>query len=162
MEYQIGYLMVRRHALARVSLAATALVALTAPSLGAANAASAATATSAAAPTFIDKTVSCSAGNFTGTAELRVTSPSSDGSVTDARVLRYKIQKHNGQQGGNKANINLFIGGNSAKSPDRMIQDGNWHGSELGTAGYGDWGRIQFIFDKSGSDPRCDAVYWNR
>ncbi|WP_066514309.1 hypothetical protein [Curtobacterium ammoniigenes] len=151
--------MVQKPKAVRAALATAALVPLVAGVLGAGTVAAASTTSAGATPRYVDRTVSCSAGNFTGTAELRVSSPASDGSTTTGSVLRYRIQKHNGQQGGNKANINLFVGGNSAKSPDRMIQDGNWHTLDLWTAGNSSRGEIQFIFDKSGSDPRCSTSF---
>lgn len=105
-------------------------------------------------------TVSCGAGNFIGYAEgvLGATRYSEY-----VRIDRYRIVKLNGQQGGNKANVNLTSIGKDGskgeeKSADRMNQDGQWHNLKTGTSHIYPGlqsAHVEFIFDKSGSDPRC-------
>ncbi|MFS2199815.1 hypothetical protein ACCD00_14955 [Pseudomonas sp. Pseusp3] len=107
--------------------------------------------------------VSCSTGNFTGEAKGHYFNYGSSKSVY---LKEYRITKHNGQSGGNKANVNLvvanFNGGGSkeVKSPDRMKQDGQWNAQDLSVM-HAPWSsaqiRVEFIFDKSGSDPRCTS-----
>jgi hypothetical protein len=99
------------------------------------------------------RTMSCSAGAFTGSAEIATSG--GHGQFFTVSVLRYKIEKHAGQSGGDKANINIFVGGDASKSPDRMIQDGRWHALNQWAGADVSVGQVQFIFDKSGSDPRC-------
>lgn len=105
---------------------------------------------------------SCSSGNFTGEYKGHYFDYGSSKSVY---VKQYKITKRNGQSGGNKANVNTTIanymgsGSKTFKSPDSMKQDGNWH--DLNVSYHAPWAStqvlVEFIFDKSGSDPRCDA-----
>jgi len=105
---------------------------------------------------------SCSAGNFTGE---YMGYYYDYGSLKSVYLTHYKITKRNNQSGGNKANVNStfanFAGSGSKvfKSPDSMKQDGNWH--KLDVHYNAPWAatqvRVEFIFDKSGSDPRCDA-----
>jgi len=124
-----------------------------------------ATATSPLATT-TPYTATCSTGNFRGTANVILTR---SGNHIDMTVTRYKIEKLNGQQGGNKANIVfgqvvdddiLFQEG---KSPDAMVQDGQWHtlditahnNSKDTTAKVNSY--VEFTFDKSGADPYCTS-----
>ena len=113
----------------------------------------------------LTRVAKCTKGNFTG--ELEYTW----GGRNPFRVsaARYRITKKNGQQGGNKANINIWVGTrqheggprgwNKAKSSDSMIQNGTWY--DLDMHGW-HWeqqrfyfAKFEFIFDKSGADPRC-------
>lgn len=112
-----------------------------------------------------DFSLTCKSGNFTGVVEGTAGRHAQAGKWVQTK--RYKITRINGQKGGNKANVNLSAGkapnfsrDNVVYSPDRMIQDGQWHdlnltrhnlaaGSSRVEAAY------EFIFDKSGSDPRC-------
>lgn len=110
-------------------------------------------------------TVSCENGNFKG--EAQVTYSRGDISLF-AGIYQYRITRSNGQSGGNKANINIEAVGRygnmdtseKARSPDSMRQDGNWHSldisavatSQPGTMAYFE---VEFVFDRSGSDPSC-------
>lgn len=112
-------------------------------------------------------TATCSSGNFRG--EVKGTHSYVPGSsVYRVQVDEYRIVKSNGQQGGNKANINVRLGhapnfSNATgwnRSPDRMIQNGQWFAAPDNlwhqTTGQGDLTMAtEFIFDKSGPDPRC-------
>ena len=81
------------------------------------------------------------------------------------QVEKYKITRSNGQSGGNKANLNIYMGHPSdlnfaALSPDNLKQDSQWHNLNLRVnfpAG-ATVVKFQFIFDKSGSDPSCEAT----
>ena len=76
-------------------------------------------------------------------------------------TVQYRITRLNGQSGGNKANINLYLYNEPSQwrhnSPDSMWQDGQWHNYPNARASLRDWGWItvvvRFIFDKSGDDP---------
>lgn len=111
---------------------------------------------------------SCTKGNFTGEVEI------SWGSQVDAlgrrifvmQTHRYRITKQNGQQGGNKANLNIGTRTNQhsghwtmGRSPDNLVQNGQWYDlvvtsrdSRPAPAYFSD---IEFVFDKSGTDPKC-------
>lgn len=134
---------------------------------------------------FSEKQITCSNGNFKGEAVVRmhrrnVTVGSLSQQRWTAEILRYKITRFNGQSGGNKANVNLRLetwnwkSGNHrdhawAKSPDAMRQDGQWHNLSMYREGAnGDTTSyppemsqaeitVQFVFDKSGSDPNCET-----
>jgi hypothetical protein len=128
-------------------------------------------------PAWSTTEVSCDAANFRGTAEVkwRWRDDGSDWKAFDARMVRYKIDKLQGQSGGNKANINLgldtYYNGNEhtgygwLNSPDAMKQDGQWHSDTiLGKSGHTSRldgsakASVEFIFDRSGTDPRCLAA----
>lgn len=110
----------------------------------------------------------CGVGKFKGEAEYRkVVHPT----YTSFTVTKYKITRLNGQKGGNKANVNVFgywrtngkINSDAKRSADRMKQDGNWHSQTLNVATMNHSNQsyeIQFIFDKSGPDPRCSATVY--
>jgi hypothetical protein len=114
--------------------------------------------------------VSCASGNFKGEAEITSDSNESTGGF-EVKVNKYKITKSEGQSGGNKANVNLkaTYGWNESvkkledKSSDSMQQDGKWHNLSLEVGGVRipHWNmlrsEVEFVFDKSGSDPRCTA-----
>jgi len=96
--------------------------------------------------------VTCEAGNFRGTVVGEITGYRPSRHIG---VLGYRIEKLNGQQGGNKANVNLHANSDK-KSGDDLIQDGGWHDIRLVEfAGPAD---VEIIFDKSGSDPRCSRI----
>lgn len=101
-------------------------------------------------------TLSCSEGNFTGEIKMYV-EYSNNGPFRSYGVVEYRITKRNGQQGGNKANINITLDGHTRKSRDAMKQDGAWHGLLMvgGTRNHNVPLDVQFIFDKSGRDPSC-------
>ncbi len=116
--------------------------------------------------------VSCKSGNFVGVVEGVVGRHYYTGKYVHTK--RYKITRLNGQSGGNKANINLTSGqapaatrSNTVNSPDSMIQDGKWHDLRLTRSNMGVGNSraevyYQFIFDKSGTDPKCwsSSVYF--
>ncbi|MFJ4225704.1 hypothetical protein [Microbacterium sp. NPDC089695] len=140
-------------------MAATAVVA----GLGASMLATPAIASDRMAPTYTSQLISCSSGNFRGEAVVKFYSHEL------VQVSDYRIIKLNGQSGGSKANVNTTIWGESLSgyyssfskdSPDAMKQDGVWR--PLGHSAFrklNSWldVEVQFIFDKSGSDPRCTA-----
>lgn len=105
----------------------------------------------------------CSSGNFTGTVTGQ--SVAWGENAWTVGTLQYRIVKRNGQQGGNKANINFRLGAAPSmsqatgwsRSPDKMVQNGSWY--QLHLLNEGNYqqamAEIEFVFDKSGSDPRC-------
>jgi hypothetical protein len=124
----------------------------------------------------IQKTASCSKSNFIGEAKVDVTLV--DGTAKKAAITKYKITKISDQKGGNKANINLKaesgryiyfppgygrFEGVSSKSSDNNRQDGEWNnltGVNLSSTGMLRSMSVEFIFDKSGADPSCEAPFW--
>lgn len=110
-------------------------------------------------------TLTCRVGNFIGVVEGTAGDHFQIGKWVQTK--RYKITRINGQSGGNKANVNLNAGkapsfrrGNMANSPDRMIQDGNWHDLSLSRMLFAERNAkvetsYEFVFDRSGRDPRC-------
>ncbi|MGB3125893.1 MAG: hypothetical protein WBB95_18945 [Pseudomonas sp.] len=101
--------------------------------------------------------LSCTSGNFSGDLRGYVSYNNHDSSKY-VLVEEYRIARTGDQDGGNKANVNLkepF----AKKSSDSMKQDGQWH--RLNWAGwvsaYNVPLEVEFIFDKSGADPRCTA-----
>lgn len=125
---------------------------------------------------------SCSTGNFIGSIKYNIKTDSNKITTT---MTHYKIQRINGQKGGNKGNINVtgsrttgvrnatggtnwvVSGGKTYRSPDNRNQNGNWH--QFGHTGYVWEGPIptgayikranldiEFVFDKAGSDPKCN------
>lgn len=114
----------------------------------------------------------CSNGNFRGEAEIstRYTTDYYQGSHAEAVVTKYKITKSNGQQGGNHANVNLrlrsYSPGNTTGvwgySSDNLLQNSTWQ--KLGVwedvdafKGQPVETSVEFVFDKTGSDPKCTA-----
>lgn len=116
-----------------------------------------------------ETTVSCSAGGMTGEARLTL---ASDGTRWTTTVDSYRITAN----GRSKGNINAYVYGKNfvgqttldqrEPSRDAMVQNGQWQnlGLELSrssvpwtsmaqASGTG----VEFVFDKSGSDPRCSA-----
>lgn len=82
------------------------------------------------------------------------------------RLHKYRIVDNHNTNSRNKANINLKTtrmsdgGIDTAKSPDSMKQDGQWHALNLGTwPGTFASSEIEFIFDKKGSDPKCKVRF---
>ena len=123
------------------------------------------------------KIYTCKKGNFTGETELGYAREilSNGQTAFVMRTYGYRITKSNDQQGGNKANIKIRSrvnqhGGHWARgeSPDSLVQNGNWYtdrGAESHdmrqAAHY--FGQIEFVFDKSGADPKCKVeVNWMR
>lgn len=124
----------------------------------------------------MQRIVSCSAGNFTGSAKVDITLV--DWVAKQAKVTGYKITKINNQQGGNRANLHLlaekgaYMGfpagfgnlvGVGAYSNDNLRQDGAWHSptSEVKVSSSGLLRNmtVKFIFDKDGADPSCQAAF---
>lgn len=105
--------------------------------------------------------LSCENGNFEGEVILTYAS------IGYLTANTYKIKKSNGQQGGNKANINIKIldltsGYKHAefKSPDRMLQNNTWQSLDMQGPVLRDRPLVvvaEFIFDKTGGDPKCEA-----
>lgn len=115
------------------------------------------------------RTVSCTAGGMTGEARLSL---STDGNRWVTTVDSYRITDN----GRSKGNVDAWVLGRNfvgqitlderTDSRDAMIQDGAWHalGTTVDVSAL-PWGSIsqysgtgvKFIFDKSGSDPRCTA-----
>lgn len=117
----------------------------------------------------VSTTVSCSAGGMTGEARLTL---ASDGTRWRTTVDSYRITAN----GRSKGNINPYLSGRNfvgqvtldrkEHSRDAMVQDGQWHDLGLTLAQSSlPWSSIsqtsstgtEFVFDKSGSDPRCTA-----
>ena len=85
------------------------------------------------------------------------------GTVFYCYTSQYRITRLNGQQGGNKANLNFFFDSLqswSSRSPDAMWQDGAWHSyARGGWIGANKQARFfaEFVFDKSGDDPKASS-----
>lgn len=81
------------------------------------------------------------------------------------QVERYKITRIDGQGGGNRANLNIYMGNRpnfdfTAQSPDNLKQDSQWHNLNL-RVNYPSSAnaiKFKFIFDTSGTDPSCEVV----
>lgn len=111
---------------------------------------------------------SCSNGKFFGEAEYSVYRDSATGGF-GVTVSKYRITRSSGQSGGNKANVKLdgYYYINSTKndvkhhSSDSMKQDGQWHALALNIGGTprpssgAKGASLEFVFDKSGTDPKC-------
>ncbi|WP_415773513.1 hypothetical protein [Pseudomonas sp. LB3P38] len=111
----------------------------------------------------ITDTIAASVDNFKGEVTYSYWWDN-DGGRFNLHTSQYRITKFNGQSGGNKANLNLFLmsgelWGNA--SPDAMWQDGDWHsyvrgGSVLALPTV--YVIAEFIFDKSGNDPSAGDI----
>ncbi|WP_222864759.1 hypothetical protein, partial [Serratia marcescens] len=117
------------------------------------------------------QTLSCSNGNFTGYAQVTKIISSSGffrPVLTSMAVTKYKIVRSNEQKGGDKANVNLLVSywngkkhvDVKSKSSDSMKQDSEWHNIDLAASTLPSYegqvtADVQFIFDKSGPDPKC-------
>lgn len=128
-------------------------------------------------------TASCTTGNFKGEAQFTPkfnggSSWTGSGNTWTATVDHYRIQRFNGQQGGNKANVKMRIAQNRTNaaskiyapamgwksSPDSMMQDGQWHFLDMSLSQEVSLNvtnelvvDIAFVFDKSGGDPSCST-----
>lgn len=117
--------------------------------------------------------LTCKSGNFVGVAEGKVGNHFQAGRWV--HLTSYKITRLNGQKGGNKANVNLYASPapnfirneHRAPSRDSMIQDGKWHSVALTRSNFVVASKkgelvVEFVFDKSGTDPRCytSSVYF--
>lgn len=110
---------------------------------------------------------SCSNGDFKGTVGGTYWSDSARNTVV--QTSWYMITRSNGQDGGNKANLNTKFQdmntGNSydgAKSGDNLMQDNVRHDISLTNMAIASPRvllRHEFIFDKSGGDPKCNVFY---
>lgn len=108
-------------------------------------------------------TLTASTGNFQG--ELTYSySWNPDGTRFEFSTSQYRIKRFNGQDGGNKANINFMLVGAggiyTSESPDSMWQDSEWHSYSRGGLFVANRTVIcvaSFIFDKSGSDPSAST-----
>ena len=123
----------------------------------------------------MQKIVSCSTGNFIGSAKVNITLV--DLVAKQAKVTEYKITKINNQQGGNRANLHLlaekgmylnfpsglgnFIGV-GGYSKNNLLQDGAWHTPTneiiVSSSGLLRTMAVKFIFDKNGPDPSCQVA----
>ncbi|TCK63563.1 hypothetical protein EDF27_2108 [Curtobacterium sp. PhB136] len=150
-------------------LGSTALIAVPAEQAAAAPPAHSSPTRSAQDMPSVTRTVSCSAGGMTGEAVLSL---ASDGTRWRTTVERYKISAN----GRSKGNVNPYVWGQNfvgqvtlderVSSRDAMVQDGQWHdlGLQLNRSSL-PWAAmsqasstgVEFVFDKSGSDPRCSA-----
>ncbi|MHC8305637.1 hypothetical protein [Pseudomonas sp. PB3P13] len=81
------------------------------------------------------------------------------------QVEKYKIERFEGQSGGNKANLSIWMGSNGDfsffnESGDNLMQDSQWHDLNLRVnyPGAGTQVKFKFTFDKSWSDPTCEAI----
>lgn len=142
--------------------------AFAAPIFGGGSSASLATMSSKGASTSQTGYASCSVGKFKGEVEYKKTVHQN---YTALSITKYKISRLKGQSGGNKANVNLFgywrtngrLNSDVSRSPDKMKQDSKWHNQKLTVATMNHSHQqyeIQFIFDKSGPDPRCSATVY--
>lgn len=110
-------------------------------------------------------TGSCSKGNFTGSVKYTYKWSVSD-KIGRWNIKEYKIYASK-DSGRSKANVNTFISqdygkdSTSIKSSDSMKQDNSWRSlnhsanirfAHMASFTYAD---VEFVFDKSGSDPKC-------
>jgi hypothetical protein len=107
----------------------------------------------------ITKTLTVNKDNFRGEVTLSYFWDNG-GQRFNFQTSQYRITRLNGQGGGNKANLNLWVYGQNTwynASPDALWQDNDWHSYNRGgsiTPSSGKAGiTAQFIFDKSGNDP---------
>ncbi|WP_261137474.1 hypothetical protein [Serratia quinivorans] len=109
----------------------------------------------------------CANGNFEGHVIYDVIYKKKNSVMTGLEVKKYSIYTPD-HSGRSKANLKLKGIYNSNgkwtdvkhESDDDLKQDGQWHDLYLGVAGAGYdneafRGEIEFVFDKSGSDPKC-------
>lgn len=77
------------------------------------------------------------------------------------QTVRYGITRKN-VEGGNKANVIVYFNGTKYWEIDKARQDGQWHEwinwTEMPYSGSLKV-EVEFIFDKSGNDPRRSAVF---
>lgn len=111
--------------------------------------------------------IGCSNGKFSGSAYGINTFDSKTNTVS-THIKKYKITREWNQSGGNKANLNLGMthsttsNGMSVYSADNLRQDDFWREVSLSKSmiwvpGYPMSFGIEFVFDKSGIDPKCKA-----
>lgn len=117
----------------------------------------------------------CAKGNFLGEIQVKYAFEHKNGvKIFHVHQQKYRITRANNQKGGNKANINFQTGtqdargnksyANSQYSPDAMKQDGIWHDLKMSPvsmptdAGGRGWSTVEFIFDTSGTDPKCSET----
>ncbi|WP_339473532.1 hypothetical protein [Pseudomonas sp. RL_5y_Pfl2_69] len=109
----------------------------------------------------------CSNGNFVGRASGIYTIDPKTRAVS-AHIQKYKITRLGLQNGGNKANLNMGMSNSSSTvamgvySLDNLRQDDWWREVALSrwltrVPGYPVSVGIEFVFDKSGADPKCKA-----
>lgn len=120
-----------------------------------------------AEPRTSDWSASCSNGDFKGTVGGTYWSDSARNTVV--QTSWYKITRSNGQGGGNKANLNTKLQDlnsglsyDGAKSGDNLMQDDVQHDISLENMSLSSPRVLvqhQFVFDKSGSDPKCNVFY---
>ena len=111
--------------------------------------------------------LSCNNGNFSGRA-LGIYTIDPNTRAISAHIQKYIITRHGTQSGGNKANLNMGMShssnttGMSVYSADNLKQDNYWREVSLSrwlpqVPGYPISVGIEFVFDKSGKDPKCKA-----
>lgn len=111
----------------------------------------------------ITETLTVNKDNFRGEVTLSYWWDN-DGQRFNFRTSQYRITRLNGQDGGNKANLNLFVIGAGFwehASPDAMWQDGVWHSYERGGWIWSPGFALilaTFIFDKKGEDPSGSTI----
>lgn len=118
----------------------------------------------ASAQTFKKFTASCTNGSFTGTAYLEA---SRFYNLLGVTMTDYKIQAPSSSKSRSKANANMSVYSTSsyststwARSNDNLKQDGlvhsQWLSANITEARLG-VAQVEFVFDKSGNDPKCIA-----
>ena len=111
--------------------------------------------------------VGCNGGDFGGRA-MGVYTIDPKTRTVSAHIQKYKIFKFKNQSGGNKANLNMGMSHSSTStamtvySADNLKQDDYWREVSLSKSmiwvpGYPMSFGIEFVFDKSGIDPKCKA-----
>ena len=111
--------------------------------------------------------IGCNGGDFGGRA-MGVYTIDPKTRTVSAHIQKYKIFKFKNQSGGNKANLNMGMSHSSTStamtvySADNLKQDDYWREVSLSrwlpqVPGYPISVGIEFVFDKSGKDPKCKA-----
>ena len=114
-----------------------------------------------------DFVIGCNGGDFGGRA-MGVYTIDPKTRTVSAHIQKYKIFKFKNQSGGNKANLNMGMSHSSTStamtvySADNLKQDDYWREVSLSrwlpqVPGYPISVGIEFVFDKSGKDPKCKA-----
>ncbi|WP_141232424.1 hypothetical protein [Pseudomonas fragi] len=114
------------------------------------------------AETSKDYTLSCSVSGFTGTAYVTAVK---NGNLLTFATKGYKISSPASSKSRSKANLNIRAWGSTsnttsawANSQDNLKQDNTYRSLSLSKSIIETRlasGEVQFIFDRSGSDPRC-------
>lgn len=111
--------------------------------------------------------VGCNGGDFGGRATGVYTIDPKTRAIS-AHIQKYKIFRFDNKSAGNKANLNMGMSHSntttamSVYSADNLRQDDTWRSVSLSrwlhqVPGYPVSVGVEFVFDKSGKDPKCKS-----